>query len=79
MQILDVSGKMLYSEAMAKQRFVTMMQATASHELRNPLASLIYKLQSLKSFVANSRKIDRRISNMIRTFGKKLKNDEMLV
>ena len=43
-----------------------MMQAAASHELRNPLASLIYKLQGLKLFIDNSKKIEKRINNLIR-------------
>ena len=47
-QFIDVSGRMLYDEAKAEKSFVTMMQASVSHELRNPLASLIFMLSELK-------------------------------
>ena len=50
-QLTDVSGKILYNEAKAKQSFVTMMQASTSHEIRNPLASLIYKLSDLRNYL----------------------------
>lgn len=40
-QIIDMSDKMLYNEVKAEQSFLTLINATVSHELRNPLASLI--------------------------------------
>ena len=40
-QIIDMSDKMLYNEVKAEQTFLTLINATVSHELRNPLASLI--------------------------------------
>lgn len=50
-QIVDVSGEILYNQAKAKQSFTTMMQASVSHELRNPLACLIYKTTELKKLL----------------------------
>ena len=41
LQIIDVSDKMLYNEAKAEQSFLTLINAAVSHELRNPLNSLI--------------------------------------
>jgi signal transduction histidine kinase len=40
-QILDMSDKMLYNEVKAEQAFLTLINAAVSHELRNPLSSLI--------------------------------------
>lgn len=40
-QIIDVSDKLLYDEAKAEQEFLILINATVSHELRNPLNSLI--------------------------------------
>jgi signal transduction histidine kinase len=40
-QIIDMSDKILYNEVKAEQSFLTLINATVSHELRNPLASLI--------------------------------------
>lgn len=47
-QIQDVSGRMLYTEAHAKSRYASMMQASVSHELLNPLASMIYQFNNLR-------------------------------
>jgi len=41
LQIIDVSDKMLYNEVKAEQSFLTLINATVSHELRNPLNSLV--------------------------------------
>lgn len=40
-QIIDMSDKILYNEAKAEQSFLTLINAAISHELRNPLNSLI--------------------------------------
>ena len=40
-QIIDVADKMLYNEVKAEQTFLTLINAAVSHELRNPLSSLI--------------------------------------
>lgn len=56
-QIQDVSGKMLYTEAEAKQRYTTMMQASVSHELRNPLSSMIYQFRQLRDEIMQLLKI----------------------
>lgn len=40
-QIIDMSDKILYSEVKAEQSFLTLINAAISHELRNPLNSLV--------------------------------------
>jgi signal transduction histidine kinase len=40
-QIIDVSHKVLYNQAKAEQTYLTLVNASVSHELRNPLSSLI--------------------------------------
>ena len=40
-QMIDMSEKMLYNEVKAEQAYLTMINAAVSHELRNPLNSLI--------------------------------------
>ena len=41
LQIIDVSEKLLFNDLKAEYEFHSMMNATVSHELRNPLNSLI--------------------------------------
>lgn len=43
-QIIDVSHKILYDESKAEKHFLSLINATVSHELRNPLNSLIGQL-----------------------------------
>ena len=43
-----MSDKMLYNEVKAKQTFLTLINATVSHELRNPLFSLICQYEMMK-------------------------------
>jgi hypothetical protein len=40
-QIIDMSDKMLYNEIKAEKSFLALINAAVSHELRNPLSSLI--------------------------------------
>ena len=40
-QIIDMSDKILYNEVKAEQSFLTLINATVSHELRNPLSSMV--------------------------------------
>lgn len=49
-QIIDVSDKMLYNEVKAEQEFLTLINATVSHELRNPLTSLICQTTQMEHY-----------------------------
>ena len=49
-QIIDMSDKMLYNEVKAEKSFLTLINAAISHELRNPLNSLIGQINSMQSF-----------------------------
>jgi signal transduction histidine kinase len=40
-QIIDMSDKILYNEVNAEKSFLTLINAAISHELRNPLNSLV--------------------------------------
>jgi signal transduction histidine kinase len=40
-QLIDMSDKILYTESKAEQSFLTLINAAISHELRNPLNSLV--------------------------------------
>ena len=40
-QIIDMSDKMLYNEAKAEKSYMSLINATFSHELRNPLSVLV--------------------------------------
>ena len=51
LQMIDVSSKMLYNEVKAEQEFVTMINATISHELRNPLNSLVGQINQLQNMI----------------------------
>lgn len=41
LQIIDVSDRMLYNEVKTQKLLLTLINATVSHELRNPLNSMI--------------------------------------
>ena len=43
MQIIDVTDYIMYTEIKAKNQFTTLINACVSHELRNPLNSIISK------------------------------------
>ena len=49
-QIIDISDKILYSEVKAENFFVTLINAAVSHELRNPLNSLINQFPNMQDF-----------------------------
>lgn len=49
-QLIDVSDKMLYNEVKAEKSFLTMINATVSHELRNPLNSLLGQIKTQEFF-----------------------------
>jgi signal transduction histidine kinase len=40
-QIIDISDKMLYNDAKTAQEFLEVINGAVSHELRNPLNSMI--------------------------------------
>ena len=46
-QIIDISQKILYDELQAEKSLLTLINATISHELRNPLNSLIGQIISM--------------------------------
>ena len=50
-EVKDVSGKLLYGEAQAQKQYMTMMQASISHGCSQPLAGIIYQLQSLQKLL----------------------------
>ena len=52
-----MSDKILYTEVKAEQSFLTLINATVSHELRNPLSSLIGQIDSLKSLLTSFEQI----------------------
>jgi signal transduction histidine kinase len=50
-QIVDISEKVLNKEIMAEKVLLTMINATVSHELRNPLSSLISQISAMEHFL----------------------------
>ena len=46
-QIIDMSDKILYNEVNAEKSFLTLINAAISHELRNPLNSLVGQMNSM--------------------------------
>ena len=48
--MIDVSDKMLYNEMKAEQSFLALINATVSHELRNPLTSLNAQILAMDMF-----------------------------
>ena len=52
-QIIDMSDKILYNEAKAEKNFATLMNGAVSHELRNPLSSLVAGIELMNSYLEN--------------------------
>ena len=46
-QIVDVSERVMYKEVKEEQSLLELINATVSHELRNPLNSLIGQICSM--------------------------------
>ena len=84
LQMIDVSHKLLYNEAKAEGSFLTLINAAVSHELRNPLNSLIAQVSTMSEFFADVIKIIKQLPdsefkhklylmfNSILTCGKKM-------
>lgn len=72
-QIIDIKDKMLYNEVKAEKKYLTLMNATVSHELRNPLNSLVSGIENMESYYNNLRQIllfmknnlDKNIQNVV--------------
>jgi signal transduction histidine kinase len=52
-----MSDKMLYNEIKAEKSFLTLINAAISHELRNPLSSLIGQMDSMQRYFDSFAKI----------------------
>ena len=52
-----MSDKILYNESKAEQSFITLINAAISHELRNPLNSLVGQMNSMQSDLLSFGKI----------------------
>jgi signal transduction histidine kinase len=52
LQIIDISDSFLYDQSKAKNEFLSLINATVSHEMRNPLNSIsaenLHKKELLK-------------------------------
>ena len=51
-----MNNKVLYNEAQAEKSFLTLINAAVSHELRNPLNSLINQAMFLKNYIQTFKK-----------------------
>ena len=49
-QIIDYSDRFLYNIMKEEQNFSQIISAAVSHELRNPLSSLIGQIETMKIF-----------------------------
>jgi len=74
-QLIDVSDKILYNESKAEQSFITLINAAISHELRNPLNSLVGQMNSMQSYLKNFAKI---IYNLRKTDGDQVISKELV-
>ena len=52
-----MNNKVLYNEVKAEKSFLTLINAAVSHELRNPLNSLINQAQFLKQYLVAFKKL----------------------
>ena len=56
-QIVDVSKSMLYDQVSAKSQFLTLINATVSHEMKNPLNSILNQTLNFASILVSLRKV----------------------
>ena len=56
-QLLDVSEKFLYIEVKSEHSFLEMINAAVSHELRNPLNSLIGQVTAMKEIFKSFKRV----------------------
>lgn len=63
LQIFDISHKLLYDDIKAEYDFHSMINATVSHELRNPLNSMILQLECMNHNLKQLIKIQKVIKN----------------
>lgn len=54
-QLVDISDKILYTDVKAQHSFLEMINAAVSHELRNPLNSLIGQGCSMQEYFSSFR------------------------
>ena len=52
-----MNNKVLYNEISAEKTFLTLINAAVSHELRNPLNSLINHAMLLKNYLVSFSKL----------------------
>ena len=52
-----MDNKVLYNEAEAEKSFLTLINAAVSHELRNPLNSLVNQAMFMKKFLLSIKKL----------------------
>ena len=52
-----MDNKVLYNEALAEKSFLSIINATVSHELRNPLNSLINQAIIMKKMIFTIKKM----------------------
>ena len=50
LQIIDMSDKILYNKVKAEKSFLALINAAVSHELRNPLSSLIGQIEQIQDY-----------------------------
>jgi signal transduction histidine kinase len=50
-QVIDVSHKILYDETKAEHDFLELINASVSHELRNPLNSMIGHIAQMEKII----------------------------
>jgi signal transduction histidine kinase len=58
-----MSDKMLYNEIRAEQKFLTLINAAVSHELRNPLNSLVGQIESMNQYFRSFNTILKKTEN----------------
>lgn len=48
LQFIDISQKVMYDKAMAERKLMSIINATVSHEMRNPINSIRIQVHEMK-------------------------------
>ena len=63
--LVDVSQRILYDNSKAEGELVSLINSTISHEMRNPLNSIINQARIFQVYISELKTIIQKTSNLI--------------
>jgi len=63
LQFIDISSKIFYDDIKAQEEFSSLMNSTVSHEMRNPLNSIVCQCQVQEENLADLDSLFSRVNH----------------